>query len=104
MNFNIARFDLVTMRLAVLCAELGSLSAAAKRAHCSISAGSQRLSALETTLGSPLFVRDHRGVHLTDAGETFVKHAKLILHQVEMLNAQVAAGRSGYAEATGAEV
>lgn len=91
MDFNIARFDLVTMRLAVLCAESGSLSAASKRAHCSISAGSQRLSALEATLGKPLFVRDYRGLHLTDVGKLFVGHAKVILNQLEVLKAQVAA-------------
>lgn len=91
MDFNIARFDLVSMRLAVLCAESGSLSAASKRAHCSISAGSQRLSALEASLGKPLFIRDHRGLHLTNVGELFVGHAKLILHQLELLKAQVSA-------------
>jgi DNA-binding transcriptional LysR family regulator len=89
MDFNIARFDLVSMRLAVLCAESGSLSAAAKRAHCSISAGSQRLSALEASLGKPLFIRDHRGLHLTAVGELFVGHAKLILNQLEVLKTQV---------------
>lgn len=91
MDFNIARFDLVTMRLAVLCAESGSLSAAAKRAHCSISAGSQRLSALEATLGKPLFIRDHRGLYLTDVGDLFVAHARLILNQLEVLKTQVSA-------------
>ncbi|HYF19853.1 MAG TPA: LysR family transcriptional regulator [Ramlibacter sp.] len=91
MNFNLARFDLVTMRLAVLCAESGSLSAASKRAHCSISAGSQRLSALEATLGRPLFIRDHRGLRLTEVGELFVSHARLILDQLELLKAQVSA-------------
>jgi DNA-binding transcriptional LysR family regulator len=94
MDFNIARFDLVTMKLAVLCAESGSLSAASKRAHCSISAGSQRLSALESTLGRPLFIlfiRDHRGLHLTDVGDLFVAHAKLILNQLEVFKAQLSA-------------
>ncbi|WP_137894450.1 LysR family transcriptional regulator [Ramlibacter sp. 2FC] len=90
MDFNIARLDLVSMRLVVLCAETGSLSAAAKRAHCSISAGSQRLSALESTLGRPLFVRDHRGLHLTDAGKLFVLHARIILDQLEILTRQIA--------------
>lgn len=91
MDFNIARFDLVTMRLAVLCAESGSLSSAAKRAHCSISAGSQRLSALEATLGGPLFVRDHRGLRPTDVGRLFVAHAKVILNELEVLKARVSA-------------
>jgi len=89
-DINIARFDLVSMRLAVLCAESGSLSAAAKRAHCSISAGSQRLSALESTLGKHLFIRDYRGLQLTDAGELFVRHARVILSHLQVLSEQVA--------------
>src|SRR2546423_11699744 len=91
MDINIARFDLVSMRLVVLCAEWGSLSAAVKRAHCSISAGSQRLTALEEALGKTLFIRDYRGMQLTDAGERFVQHAKVILGHIETLQRQVAA-------------
>jgi molybdenum-dependent DNA-binding transcriptional regulator ModE len=90
MDFNIARFDLVSIRLAVLCAELGTLSAAAKLAHCSISAGSQRLSALEDALGKNLFVRDHRGLQVTEAGELFVRHARTILKHLDVLRQQVA--------------
>ncbi len=89
-DINIARFDLVSMRLAVLCAESGSLSAAAKRAHCSISAGSQRLSALESTLGKHLFIRDYRGLQVTEAGELFVRHARVILGHLQVLSEQVA--------------
>jgi DNA-binding transcriptional LysR family regulator len=91
MHFNIARFDLVTMRLAVLCAESGSLPAATRQAHCSIPAGSQRLSALEASLGKSLFVRGCRGLQPTEAGELFVRHAKQILDQLKVLNDQVAA-------------
>lgn len=89
-DINIARFDLVSMRLAVLCAEFGSLSAAAKRAHCSIPAGSQRLSALESTLGKHLFIRDYRGLQVTEAGELFVRHARVILEHLQVLGQQFA--------------
>ena len=95
MDINLARFDLVTIRLAVLCAESGSLSAAAKLAHCSISAGSQRLAALEAALGKPLFVRDHRGLHPTQAGDLFVHHARIILGDLEVLEWQMARLGSG---------
>lgn len=91
MDMNIARLDLVSIRLAVLCAESGSLSAAAKRAHCSVPAGSQRLSALEDALGKTLFVRDHRGLQPTKAGELLVHHAKIILGHLEMLGKLIAA-------------
>ncbi|WP_269759716.1 LysR family transcriptional regulator [Variovorax sp. E3] len=89
MDCNIARFDLVSIRLAVLCAESGSLSAAAKVAHCSISTGSQRLSALEDFLGAALFIRDHRGLRLTPAGAVFVQNAYVLLHQLDVLKQEV---------------
>lgn len=90
MDANLARFDLVSIRLAVLCAELGSLSAASKRVHCSLSTSSYRLSGLEETLGKRLFTRDHRGLHTTDAGELFVQHGRTILQHVELMNRQMA--------------
>ena len=46
---------------------------------------------LEATLGKPLFIRDHRGLHLTDVGDLFVAHARLILNQLEVLKTQVSA-------------
>jgi DNA-binding transcriptional LysR family regulator len=90
MELNLARFDLVSIRLAVLCAELGSLSAAARKLHCSLSAGSYRLSMLEHSFGKPLFMRDRRGLHTTAAGELFVQHGKYILACVEDMTRQVA--------------
>ncbi|MES2999573.1 MAG: LysR family transcriptional regulator [Pseudomonadota bacterium] len=95
MDVNFARFDLVSIRLAVLCAELGSLSAASKRVHCSLSTGSYRLSALEDTFGKRLFTRDHRGLHATEAGELFVRHGRTILEHVELMNRQVTLADAG---------
>src|SRR5205085_1976287 len=86
MNLNLARFDLVSIRMAVLCAELGSLSAAARQVHCSLSTGSYRLAMLEDSLGAPLFTRDRRGMRMTAAGERFLLHARAILQQVELMN------------------
>lgn len=91
MQFNLARIDLVSLRLAVLCSETGSLSAASRRAHCSVSAASERLSALEDALGQRLFVRDHRGLHITTAGELLVRHGVLILERLQLLHGQLAA-------------
>ena len=83
---NLARFDIVSMRLVVLCAELGSLSAAARRVNCSLSAGSYRLTVLEHMLGVALFTRDHRGLHATQAGDIFVGHARAILEHVAQID------------------
>lgn len=57
---NLARFDLISIRLVVLCAERGSLAAVAKLAHMSKSAASHRLANLELCFGQQLFHRDHR--------------------------------------------
>lgn len=85
-HFNPARFDLAAVRLALLCAELGSLSAAAQRVHCSLSAASYRLSALEDSFGARLFTRERRGLHITEAGRLFVRHGRVILDEVEVMN------------------
>ena len=91
MRFNLARIDLVSLRLAVLCSETGSLSAASRRAHCSVSAASERLSALEDALGQRFFVRDHRGLRITAAGELLVRHGASILESLQLLHGQLAA-------------
>jgi DNA-binding transcriptional LysR family regulator len=86
---NLARFDLVSVRLAVLCAELGSLTAAAKKLPCSISCASGRVIALEEALGATLFVRGRHGVQLTPAGVCFLEHGKAILQRVELTHQHV---------------
>lgn len=84
-RFNLARFDLVSIRLAVYCAETGSLSAAARRANMSLSRASYRLTALECSFGTRLFERHCHGLHATDAGSVFVEHGRALLHTVNKL-------------------
>lgn len=88
---NLARFDLVSVHMAVLCAELGSLSAAARRVHCSLSTASYRLASLEQSVGTQLFSRDQRGLQTTRTGELFVRHAKSILDHVDLTHRLVRA-------------
>ncbi|MDB5844713.1 MAG: LysR family transcriptional regulator, partial [Polaromonas sp.] len=68
MPYNLARFDLVSIRLAVDCAQTGSLTAAARGAHLALGAASRRLRELEDALGEPLFERHARGLVPTAAG------------------------------------
>jgi DNA-binding transcriptional LysR family regulator len=102
MGINIARLDLVSIQLAVLCAESGSLSAAARRANCSVSTASLRLSALEAAVATQLFVRNHKGLRTTSEGGLFVQHAKTILAQIALL--QMEMGHVCAARGTGFEV
>jgi hypothetical protein len=92
-TINVARFDLMSLRLVVLCEETGSLSAATRKSHCTLSAGSQRLTALEETLGCRLFVRDYKGLQITRAGELVVEHGKAILNQLETLSSLMSSSR-----------
>lgn len=87
---NLARFDLVSIRLAVLCAEWGSLSVAARRANISKSNASHRLTNLELTLGTQLFARDPHGLRPTEAGSVFVGHGRAILQEIDQLGSQLA--------------
>ncbi|AEF88679.1 regulatory protein LysR [Delftia sp. Cs1-4] len=90
MNANIAKFDLVSVRLAVLCADTKTLSAASKRACCSLSTASHRLTALEDAVGTQLFVRGRRGLKITESGEIFVRQARVILEHIHQLQTQFA--------------
>ena len=56
-------------------AEHGSYSRAAESLRVSQPTLSQQIKQLETLLKSPLFIRSGRNVRLTDAGETFLRHA-----------------------------
>ncbi|MCC9306265.1 LysR family transcriptional regulator [Kitasatospora sp. RB6PN24] len=67
-------------RLAVLreVARLGSFNRAAQVLHCTPSAVSQQVAALERSLGTPAVERSTRGVALTDAGRLLVEAADAI--------------------------
>ena len=70
----------------------GSFSAAAEALSFTQSAVSQQIAALEREAGTTLVERNARGVRLTEAGETVVRHADVILarlaeaeHELEAL-------------------
>lgn len=89
MNYNLARFDLVSVRLAVACAQSGSLTAAARDNHLALAAASRRVRELESALGGPLFERHARGLLPTAAGRVFVKHGLTLLQTMEQLGGEL---------------
>ena len=97
MSYNLARFDLVSIRLAVACAQTGSLTAAARGSHLALAAASRRIRALEGALGEALFERHARGLLPTRVGRVFVKHGLSLLQTMEQLDAELADLRSGTA-------
>jgi molybdate transport repressor ModE-like protein len=95
--YNLARFDLVSIRLAVACARHGSLTQAAQEAHLALAAASRRIRDLESALGEPLFERHARGVRTTAAGRVFAKHGLALLQALEQMGGELADLRHGVA-------
>lgn len=74
--------ELRHLRYFVAVAEEGSLTVAAeKRLHTAQPSLSRQLRDLEYEVGAQLFLRTSRGVELTLAGQAFLEHARLSLHQ-----------------------
>jgi DNA-binding transcriptional LysR family regulator len=84
-SYNLARFDFVSVRLAVLCAQSGSLTAAARDCNLVLPAASRRIRDLEASIGEPLFERHSRGLHPTPAGRAFLKHGLVLLQEMDLL-------------------
>jgi len=95
--YNLARFDLVSIRLAVACAQTGSLTAAARESHLALAAASRRIRELEDALGAVLFERHARGLLVTAAGRLFVKHGLALLQTMEQLGGELTDLRQGIA-------
>ena len=96
-TYNLARFDLVSIRLAVACAQTGSLTAAARDSHLALAAASRRIRELESALGGPLFERHARGLLTTPEGRVFFKHGLTLLQTMEQLGGELEDLRKGTA-------
>lgn len=81
-------FDLADLRLFIHIGESPSLTQGARRAFLSPAAASARVKALEGQFDTRLLYRDSRGVELTPAGEQLLKHARLIMRQVDYLKSE----------------
>nr|WP_231402872.1 LysR family transcriptional regulator [Caenimonas aquaedulcis] len=92
-----ARFDLVSIRLAVACAQGGSLTGAAREAHLALAAASRRIRELEGAIGEPLFERHARGLTPTPAGRVFAKHGLALLQTLERMGDELSDMRHGVA-------
>ena len=94
------RFDLVDLRLFVAVAEARSITHGAVSANLALASASERIRGLEDALGVVLLKRGRRGVVLTAAGESLLGHARVVLHDVEVLRGDLA----GYARGVKASV
>ncbi len=94
-HLNLARFDFVSIRLAVACARAGNLTEAARECHLVLPAASRRLRDLEQALGAQLFERHSRGLTPTALGRAFTKRGMAILQELDNLVVELADARQG---------
>src|SRR5262245_10770040 len=76
--------ELRHLRYFVAVAEAGSFTVAAEKIlHTSQPSLSRQVRDLEEEVGTPLLIRNARGVELTTAGKAFLDHARFALIQVD---------------------
>lgn len=67
----------------VTAAELLNFTKAAERCHIAQTAMSRQIAMVEEEIGCPLFLREHRSVSLTEAGEAFYQDVAPLLWQYQ---------------------
>lgn len=88
-----AELTLTGLRVILEVVRTGSFSAAAERLGYTQSAVSRQVAASERAAGGRLFERRARGVQPTPAGQVLVRHAGLVLQQVDAAAAELAGMR-----------
>jgi len=83
-------YDLTDLRLFMAIAEAQNLTRGAERAHLAPSSASHRMRSLEESIGTPLLLRQARGVSLTRAGEALLRHARRVFAQLAQMHADLA--------------
>ena len=91
----VMRFDLVDLHLFLAVADSNSITQGAARANLALASASARIKGLEKALGVSLLTRGRRGVTPTAAGESLLGHARLIMHNVETMQGELAAYANG---------
>lgn len=89
------KLDPVSLRLFVAVMEEGTIAEAAAREHIAASAVSKRLSELEQTLATELFVRSNKGTEPTAAAFTLLNLARGVLNDLDGIYVQMREYASG---------
>lgn len=82
-------FDLVDLRLFVAVADARSITHGAERSALALASASARIKGMEATLGVALLERGRRGIRLTEAGQSLLGHARIVLHQVATMQGEL---------------
>lgn len=88
-------FDFTDLQLVVNVAAAQSMTKGAERSYLSLPAASGRVKNLEQRLGTSIFYRSSQGVTLTPAGEAFLRHARIVMRQLEHLRGDMQGFASG---------
>jgi DNA-binding transcriptional LysR family regulator len=80
-----SEFDLIDIRLFLNIAERKSLTQGAEHSYMSAPAASVRIKHIEERLGTKLLYRTSQGVSPTAAGQVFIRHGRLVLEQLRLL-------------------
>ncbi|MBS8226490.1 LysR family transcriptional regulator [Vannielia litorea] len=83
------------LRLIQRIGETRQLQSAAHMLAMSQPAASRVLAEIEAEVGAPLFTRHPKGMEPTLLGETFLRHTRVILSELESLQSEVAGLRAG---------
>ena len=75
--------DISVLQIFLAVAETGSFSRAAEQIYLTQPAISKRIAALESEIGTRLFDRIGRGIHLTPAGEALLARARHVILELE---------------------
>ncbi|RKE37844.1 LysR family transcriptional regulator [Paraburkholderia sp. BL23I1N1] len=80
-----SHYDLQSLRVFIVVAELGSLTKAAERTCLTLSAVSKRMTDLERSIDCVLMLRLPRGIELTAAGKGLLAHARQVVDRVNRM-------------------
>lgn len=83
------RLDLIDLGLFVQICESGTITGGARACHMTLASASERVRRMEDAVGVPLLLRGRRGVTLTPAGHSLLRHARLVLGQMACLQADM---------------
>ncbi|MCY1513353.1 HTH-type transcriptional activator CmpR [compost metagenome] len=83
------KLDLTSLRLFVAVCQENSIARAAEREFIAPSAVSRRIADMESLVGLALIERHTRGVTVTPAGQTVLRHARRIIGDVEAMGAEL---------------
>ncbi len=84
-------FDQRKLRAFLAVVDRGSLGRAAQTVNMTQPTLSRLIHDMELRMGLPLFERQSKGMVLTDAGESFTPHARLLLFEMEQATEAIAA-------------